>query len=172
MTQKYHILINDLVRTIECDPDRLLIDLLREDLNLTGTKRGCGIGACGSCSVLIDGKIKKGCRVKVSTVGKPISSGDESRETVRAGLQGIVTIEGLSRGDKLHPIQEAFIEHGAIQCGFCTPGMVLTAKALLDSNPHPSREEIKRALAGNLCRCTGYQQIFEAIEKAAIKCKS
>ena len=134
--------------------DTTLLDYLRNELKLTGTKRGCDIGLCGTCTVLINGKPRRACKVKLSQ----LNEADE-----------ILTIEGLSNGKELHPIQEAFIEAGAIQCGFCTPGMVLTAKALLDKNPHPTREEIKRSLIGNLCRCTGYQQIFEAIELAAKK---
>jgi len=151
MAQRFHLNVNGTRREISCGPDRTLLDALREDLRLTGTKRGCGIGACGSCTVLVDGRPKRSCRVRVSEAG----SGE------------ITTIEGLSRVGELHPIQQAFIECGAIQCGFCTPGMVLTAKALLDENPSPTREEIRHALKGNLCRCTGYQQIFEAIERAA-----
>ena len=131
-----------------------LLDYLRNRLKLTGTKRGCDIGLCGTCTVLINGKPRRACKV---TLGQIKDSDD------------ILTIEGLEQDGKLHPIQEAFIEAGAVQCGFCTPGMVLTAKALLDKNQNPSREEIKRSLIGNLCRCTGYQQIFEAIELAAKK---
>ncbi len=144
----FKININNIEHTFSCTPDRLLLDVLREDLRLTGTKRGCDIGVCGTCTILIDGKVKRACKVKVGDIadGK------------------VLTIEGLSKEGELHPIQQAFIDYGAIQCGFCTPGMVLAAKALLDSNNNPSREDIKKALAGNLCRCTGYQQIFEAIE--------
>lgn len=145
------ISINGENHRIECDSDRTLLDVLREDLRLTGTKNGCGIGACGSCTVLVDGKPKRACRVKVSDIAS----------------SEITTIEGLGDGDGLHPVQQAFIDCGAIQCGFCTPGMVLTAKALLDENPSPTRDKIKAALRGNLCRCTGYQQIFEAVEQAA-----
>ena len=157
MTQKFQLNINDVVHFVDCDPERLLIDLLRNDLKLTGTKRGCDIGVCGSCTVLINGKTAKACRVKMN----------DSRFTIHDSR--ILTIEGLEKDGELHPIQKAFIDCGAIQCGFCTPGMVLTAKALLDENPNPSRDDIKKALAGNLCRCTGYQQIFEAIEMAAKK---
>lgn len=154
--QKFKLNINDIEHDVTCAPDRLLIDILREDLRLTGTKRGCGIGVCGSCTVLIDGKVKKACKTKVSSL-----------VVSRSSLVSITTIEGLAVNGKLHPIQQAFVDCGAIQCGFCTPGMVLAAKALLDENKNPAREEIKKALAGNLCRCTGYEQIFEAIEKAA-----
>lgn len=151
MKQQFAIRINGVERGVECGPERPLLDVIREDLALTGTKRGCGIGACGACTVLVDGRPKRACRVKVSEVAS----------------SEITTIEGLRDGDELHPIQQAFIDCGAIQCGFCTPGMVLTAKALLDENPSPTRDEIKAALRGNLCRCTGYQQIFEAVEEAA-----
>ena len=151
----FEISINGGKQRIECDGDRTLLDALREELRLTGTKNGCGIGACGSCTVLVDGKPKRACRIKVSDVAS----------------SEITTIEGLGDGDELHPIQQAFIDCGAIQCGFCTPGMVLSAKALLDENPSPTRDEIKAALRGNLCRCTGYQQIFEAVEEAAKKLK-
>ncbi len=168
----YNIHINGLTRTIECEPERLLIDVLREDLRLTGTKKGCGIGSCGSCTVLIDGKPRRACRVKMIDIypspSLPLQRGgrgSDSRFTIHDPR--ITTIEGLSIDGKLHPIQQAFIDCGAIQCGFCTPGMVLTAKALLDESPNPTRDEIKKALAGNLCRCTGYQQIFEAVEAAA-----
>ena len=156
----YTLNINDKTYDIECSPDRILLDVIREDLRLTGTKRGCDIGVCGTCTVLIDGAAKRACKIKVGDVAI-----DESRVTNHESR--ITTIEGLSKGDQLHPIQQAFIDAGAIQCGFCTPGMVLAAKALLDRNPSPTRDEIKKALAINLCRCTGYQQIFEAVEKAA-----
>ena len=125
---------------------------LRETLRLTGTKVGCDIGVCGSCTVLVDGEPKRACKLKCKDVeGKQIT-----------------TIEGLSgEGGGLHPVQQAFIDAGAIQCGFCTPGMVLTAYALLKKSPRPSRAEIRAALKGNLCRCTGYQQIIDAVELAA-----
>lgn len=126
----------------------LLIDFLRLDLKLTGTKRGCDDGSCGACTVIINGEAKKSCHAQMKNL-----NGAE-----------ITTIEGLSDGKKLHRIQQAFLDKGAVQCGFCTPGMVMAAKALLDKNPNPSREEIKRALAGNICRCTGYKQIIEAVE--------
>ncbi len=133
------------------EPHLLLIDVLRDKLGLTGTKYACGAGDCGACTVLIDGQPSFSClTLAVTAIGK-----------------SIVTIEGLADGAELHPIQRAFIEQGAIQCGFCTPGMVLSAKALLDENPEPTREEIKSALAGNLCRCTGYVKIIDAVEAAA-----
>lgn len=167
--EKFFLNVNSKDYEVSCDPDRLLIDILREDLRLTGTKRGCGIGVCGTCTVLIDDEPKMACHIKIKDVA--------SRQSLVAGKlelaasdkrpATVVTIEGLEQNGRLHPIQQAFIDCGAIQCGFCTPGMVLAAKALLDKNPNPSREEIKKALARNLCRCTGYQQIFEAIETAA-----
>jgi carbon-monoxide dehydrogenase small subunit len=131
--------------------DRLLVDFLREDLGLTGTKRGCGIGECGACTVILDGRIVASCLVPA------------------ASIEGatILTVEGLSDGEKLHVLQQAFIDHGAVQCGFCTPGMLLAAKALLDKNPAPTREEIRQAIAGNVCRCTGYTKIVDAVEAAA-----
>ena len=129
-----------------------LLDVLREELRLTGTKRGCDIGACGSCTVLIDGVAKRACKVSLEKA---------------VGTQ-ILTIEGLAEPDgTLHPLQQAFIDAGAVQCGFCTPGMILSAKALLDRTPEPTRAQIKKALQPNLCRCTGYRQIFEAVEAAA-----
>ncbi len=136
----------------EGDLSMNLLDYLRETLDLTGAKNGCGIGVCGACTVLIDGKAARACRQTVASV--------QGRE--------IVTIEGLSAPDEpLHPVQQAFVDSGAIQCGFCTPGMVLTAVALLERTPSPTRPEIRRALNANLCRCTGYQQIVDAIELAA-----
>ncbi|MDD5285134.1 MAG: (2Fe-2S)-binding protein [Desulfuromonadaceae bacterium] len=132
------------------EPTAYLIDVIRESVGLTGTKKGCGIGDCGACTVLIDGRPALSCiTLAVACTGKAIT-----------------TIEGLSKGTELHPVQRAFIDKGAVQCGFCTPGMVLSSKALLDENPHPSQDEIKTALAGNLCRCTGYAKIVEAVEHA------
>lgn len=130
-----------------------LLEVLRHRLGMTGTKQGCDQGECGSCTVLLDGQPVLSCLTLALHV--------ENRQ--------VTTIEGLAEGGKLHPIQTAFQEAGAVQCGFCTPGMVLTAKALLDRNPHPCREDIKEALAGNLCRCTGYKKIVEAVERAAVK---
>lgn len=134
------------------DPDKQLSTWLREDLDLTGTKIGCDIGVCGSCTVLVDGEPRRSCKLKLKDV---------------EGCK-ILTIEGLAAPDgSLHPIQQAFMDAGAIQCGFCTPGMVLTAYALLKKSPHPSRAEVRQALRGNLCRCTGYQQIIDAVLLAA-----
>ena len=140
--------VNGAEHTLTISPDRMLLDMLREDLGLTGTKRGCGNGECGACSVIMDGKLVNSCLV-------PAMKADGSE---------ISTVEGLASEGDLHPIQEAFLEKGAVQCGFCTPGMLLAAKSLLDQNPHPSLEEIKTAISGNLCRCTGYTKIIEAIE--------
>jgi aerobic carbon-monoxide dehydrogenase small subunit len=132
--------------------DSILSTWLREDLSLTGTKIGCEIGVCGSCTVLIDGEAKRSCKLKLKDV---------------LGTQ-ITTIEGIANADgSLHPLQQAFLDAGAIQCGFCTPGMVLSALALLMKNHKPSRAEIRQALKGNICRCTGYQQIIDAVEAAA-----
>jgi len=134
-----------------CEPSRTLAQALREDLGLTGTKVGCGVGDCGACTVLVDGQTVNSCLVLAA----------------QATGKAIVTIEGLADGPKLHPIQAAFVEQGAIQCGFCSPGMILSAKALLDANPAPSEPEIRQGLSGNLCRCTGYQKIVQAVDSAA-----
>jgi carbon-monoxide dehydrogenase small subunit len=132
-------------------PYKTLLEVLREDLNLTGTKHGCELGECGACAVLVDGEPRLSCLVlAVECQGKAIE-----------------TVEGLADGPALHPLQTAFADLGAAQCGYCTPGILMTAKALLEHEPNPSRERIKEAISGNLCRCTGYQQIFEAIEEAA-----
>jgi len=133
--------------TIETEPNRRLLDLLREDFKLTGTKEGCGIGECGACTVLLNGKAVNSCLILAAQV-----DGAE-----------IMTIEGLANNGSLHPLQENFIKYGAVQCGFCTPGMLMSAYALLLENPQPSEDEIKESIAGNLCRCTGYKQIVEAI---------
>jgi aerobic-type carbon monoxide dehydrogenase small subunit (CoxS/CutS family) len=132
-------------------PYKTLLEVLREDLGLTGTKHGCELGECGACAVLIDGEPKLSCLVLA----------------LECAGHSIETVEGLARGPGLHPLQAAFADLGAAQCGYCTPGILMTAKALLEKEPHPSRERIKEAVSGNLCRCTGYQQIFEAIEEAA-----
>ena len=140
--------VNGIERRLTVSPNRTLLQVLREDLKLTGTKLGCGIGECGACTVLVDGEPVDACLMMA----------------VKAEGREILTIEGLGSRDRLHPIQESFIKHGAVHCGFCTPGMIMAAKALYDRSPHPTISEIKDALAGNLCRCTGYHQIIEAIE--------
>ena len=136
---------------ITAEPWRTLSEVLRDELGLTGTKEGCGTGSCGSCTVLMDGQAVNSCLVYIA----------------EADGKEITTIEGLSREGKLHPLQQAFMDQGAVQCGYCTPGMILTAKALLDSNPRPSEVQIREAIAGNLCRCTGYDKIVRAIMSVA-----
>ena len=133
------------------DPNQILLWVLRNNLGLTGTKFGCGIGFCGSCTVLIDNEPVRSCMTAVGDI---------------AG-RSVVTIEGMETDGKLHPIQQAFIDHDALQCGFCTPGILVSSRALLDRNPDPSDEEIRDALVGNLCRCTGYLRIIEAVKDAA-----
>ena len=138
---------------LKVKPNTLLLDLLRNEVGLTGTKRGCDTGECGACTVLIDGLAVNSCLVLAAEVNG----------------KNVTTIEGLAKNGKLHPLQESFMEEGASQCGFCTPGMILSAKALLDKNPNPTEEEIKIAISGNLCRCTGYKKIIKAINSAAHK---
>lgn len=147
------LLVNGEPHELWVEPRRTLLELLREDLGLTGTKRGCGTGDCGACTVLVDGKAVSACLLLA----------------VDASGKEVLTIEGLALDGRLHPIQEAFLEHGGLQCGFCTPGMIMSAKALLDRNPSPTEEEVRYAIAGNLCRCTGYVKIVESILAAAQK---
>jgi aerobic carbon-monoxide dehydrogenase small subunit len=143
--------INGTEHPVSLDRDRSLLLVLREELGLTGTKYGCGEGECGACKVLVDGVAVRACQTPVAeAVGRSIT-----------------TIEGLARGDGLHPVQQAFVDVGAFQCGFCTPGMIIAATALLSHNPQPSETEIRDALHGNLCRCGGYLRILEAVERAA-----
>ena len=151
--REIEIKINGRLFKLDVDPTTLLLDLICEDLGLTGTKRGCETGYCGCCTVLLDGKAIHSCSILA----------------MRAKDQEIVTIEGLEKDGRLHPLQMAFWELGAAQCGYCTPGMILSAKALLDSNPMASEAEVRRALSGNLCRCTGYLPIIEAVLHASKK---
>jgi len=145
------IIVNGQAYETAVEPWRTLLDVLRYELELTGTKEGCSTGSCGSCTVLVDGKAVNACLVFIAEA--------EGKE--------ITTIEGLSQAGKLHPLQQAFMDEGAVQCGFCTPGVILTAKAFLDSNPQPTEARIREAIAGNLCRCTGYDKIVRAIMSVA-----
>ena len=139
--------VNGTTYKVSIEPWKTLVEVLRETLGLTGTKKSCNEGECGACTVIVDGKPVASCLV--------LAMDAQGKE--------ILTIEGLSEREKLHPIQEAFLKHGAIQCGFCTPGMVMSAKALLDENPKPTVAEVRKAISGNLCRCTGYQHIVDSI---------
>ena len=151
MKHLIRLTVNDRVHEIAVEPSTTLVDLLRYDLGLTGTKKGCDLGDCGACTVLMDGKAVNSCLVLA----------------VQANGRIVQTIEGLETAEGLHPLQQAFVEKGAIQCGFCTSGMILSAKELLDRTPHPQEPEIRRAVSGNLCRCTGYQKIIDAIKDVA-----
>lgn len=150
---KVSINVNGVNYSKDIDPSLRLIDFLRDELKLKGTKEGCGEGECGACTVILNGKTINSCLMLASS----------------ADGKNVVTIEGVADKDKLHPIQEAFMEVGAVQCGYCTPGMILSAKALLDKNPNAKEEEIKVALSGNLCRCTGYKKIIQAVMLAEDK---
>ncbi len=152
MKRTIRFILNTESIEVEVEPHLTLLQLLRDRLEMTGTKEGCGMGECGACTVLIDGKTVNSCIFPALEVeGKSVTT-----------IEGLTDVQG-----NLHSIQKAFIEYGAIQCGFCTPGMVLSAKALLDENPKPTEEEIRNAIAGNLCRCTGYIQIIQAIKEAS-----
>ncbi len=146
-----NLTVNGRPLSVDVRPDELLVDVIRDRLGLTGTKVGCNEGECGACTVIVDGRAVNSCLIPALKV------------------QGcrVLTIEGLCDGDSLHPLQQAFIDHGAVQCGYCTPGFILSARALLDQNPHPTLDQIKEAIAGNICRCTGYVQIVQAIEAVA-----
>ena len=148
MKKKVAFTINDEHVELEIESHRTLLEVLREDLGLTGTKEGCGLGACGACTVLIEGLPALSCLTLALEVKN----------------KRIRTIEGLMTGDELDPIQSSFVENGAIQCGFCTPGVIMSVKGLLGQNPRPARKEIKDAISGNLCRCTGYKKIIDAVE--------
>jgi len=146
--RRLELTVNDELWEVDVEPQKTLLEVLREEIGFTGAKEGCGLGACGACTVLVEGDPVLSCLTLAIEVHD----------------KRITTIEGLVKDGQPDPVQRAFIEHGAIQCGFCTPGTIMSARALLDRNPHASREEIKEALAGNLCRCTGYQKIVKAVE--------
>jgi aerobic-type carbon monoxide dehydrogenase small subunit (CoxS/CutS family) len=151
MKKRVTLAVNGVAREVLVEARRTLLDVLRNDLGLTGTKEGCGDGNCGSCTVLLDGQAVNSCLVFA----------------IEADGRSVTTIEGLAENGELHPLQKAFIEEGAVQCGFCTPGMILTAKAFLESNHRPTESEVRLGIAGNLCRCTGYDKIVRAIMKIA-----
>jgi carbon-monoxide dehydrogenase small subunit len=153
MNHRIQISVNGERYGLSVEPKKTLLDLLREDLELTGTKKGCNHGECGACTVLLNGQPVQACLVLA----------------VEADEKEVLTIEGLADGSRLHPLQEAFIRHGAVQCGYCSPGMILTAKALLDENPRPSEMEVKKAIAGNLCRCGTYNKVVKAVLSVAGK---
>jgi aerobic carbon-monoxide dehydrogenase small subunit len=153
MKRLINITVNQKKYELAIETNMTLADMLREELKLTGTKKGCGLGECGACTVLLDGKPVSSCLVLA----------------IEADNREVTTIEGIETEKGLHPIQQAFVEKGAIQCGFCTPGMVLSAKALLDENQHPDEQDIRKAISGNLCRCTGYQKIVEAVQSVSAR---
>jgi carbon-monoxide dehydrogenase small subunit len=152
MEQNVHLEVNGEEYQVRVEPQEILLDIIRDKLNLTGTKRGCDTGDCGACTIIMDGKAVNSCLVLA----------------IEADGKKILTIEGLAKNGQLHPLQEAFVQYGAIQCGYCTPGTIMSARALLDENPNPTEEEINKAIAGNLCRCTGYTKIVQAIKACAI----
>lgn len=151
MKHNIRLTVNGESYTVAVEPCESLLDVLRDKLSLTGTKKGCNRGDCGACTIIIDGKTVNSCLVLA----------------VEADDKEVLTVEGLASNGQLHPIQEAFVQYGAVQCGYCTPGMIMSVKVLLDENPNPTEEEVKRAIGGNLCRCTGYVKIIDAIKKAA-----
>jgi len=153
---RIELTINGKKRKVETATSTRLLDLIRDDLRLTGTKEGCGKGECGACTVIMNGELVASCLILATQSDGAV----------------ITTIEGIGDNECLDPVQEAFIETGAVQCGFCTPGMILAAKKMLEENPHPDEEEIKRGISGNLCRCTGYQKIIDAIKLAASRLSS
>jgi carbon-monoxide dehydrogenase small subunit len=147
MKQRVALNVNGEDYDLEIEPNRLLLHALREDVELTGTKEGCSIGVCGACSVIVDGRLVSSClTLAIACQGKEIT-----------------TIEGLAKDGNLHPLQQAFVEYGGLQCGICTPGQIIAAKALLDENPQPTEEQVREWMSGNLCRCTGYYKIFESV---------
>jgi carbon-monoxide dehydrogenase small subunit len=150
-----HFTLNGEEKSLDIEPGISALELIRNTLDLKGTKEGCGIGECGACTIMVDGKAVNACLI------------------FAAQLDGcsVLTVEGLSLGDALHPIQQSFIDHHAVQCGFCTPGILMSTHALLKENPQPARDEIVKAISGNLCRCTGYQRIIAGIEDAAGRCR-
>jgi len=151
MTITVNFTLNGEAIEVLCEPDKMLVDLIRDNLELTGTKIGCREGECGACTVIMNGEAVNSCLIPVAKVrGKEIQ-----------------TIEGVADGNKLHPIQEAFIDKGAVQCGFCIPGIIMSAKALLDQNKTPDKDELREAISGNICRCTGYVKIEDAINQAS-----
>jgi carbon-monoxide dehydrogenase small subunit len=156
VTEQVALVVNGVARTVEVEPRRLLVQLLREDLGLTGTHVGCDTSQCGACTVLVDGQAVKSCTMLA----------------VQADGSAVMTIEGLAPAGGLHPLQQAFWDQHGLQCGFCTPGMIMTATDLLAANPEPSDTEIRHALEGNFCRCTGYQNIVAAIRQAAADMRS
>jgi carbon-monoxide dehydrogenase small subunit len=151
VTRVIRLTVNGAPHEVEVPTYRTLLDCLRNDLGLTGSKEGCGVGVCGACTVLLDGKMISSCIALA----------------VFADGRDVTTVEGLAEDERLHPVQQAFVDAGGFQCGICTPGQVVSAKALLDTNPHPSDDEIREWMAGNLCRCTGYYKILESIRTAA-----
>lgn len=156
MRKEINLEINGQNQSLEIEPNTLLLDLLRLKAGLTGTKEGCGEGVCGSCTVMVDNELVRSCL----TLAMQVSG------------KSITTIEGVGSADSLHPLQRKFLEHGAVQCGFCAPGLIVTAKAFLETNPDPSEEEVRDAMRGNFCRCTGYVKIIEAILAAATEMRS